>query len=498
MKAQLMYREKEAQAKPLPPFVQMTLTQDLELGIVFSAMAQGDEIIGRSVQEAMFAGLRSPEDILYRQSALKDCIKNPAMVRGIYRLTLEALEKQRKGWWWFDQNRPLTSLFSNAVDSLTMLTGMLKQLRDMADKAAGSFASQGFTSLWSMLQRELDHEYFSRIREHLAEIKFRDGMLISAGLGNYNQGVGYVLRRRDKKGFRRKWLFAPSFALAPRDEAGARDFDKRKERAIQEAANVLAQSAEPLVAFFTMLRDELAFYVGCLNLYESLQGIGVPVAFPVPMEEHTPGREIQGLYDVSLAMEKRGPVTGNDLCASSQSLWIITGANQGGKTTFLRSVGQAQLMMQCGLFVAARAYRGPLRSGVFTHFKREEDAALVSGKLDEELSRMSAIADHLAPGALVLFNESFSATNEREGSEIGRQVTDALIHHGMEVFAVTHLYDFASGYFQRRLPYAAFLRAQRMEDGLRTFRIVPGEPSQTGFGDDLYQRVFADTPSFKP
>ena len=65
-------------------------------------------------------------------------------------------------------------------------------------------------------------------------------------------------------------------------------------------------------------------------------------------------------------------------------------------------------------------------SGIFTHFIREEDATMMSGRLDEELRRMSAIADQISPHCLMLFNESFAATNEREGSEIGRQVVRAL------------------------------------------------------------------------
>ncbi|MER8376745.1 hypothetical protein NKH19_22355 [Mesorhizobium sp. M1338] len=62
---------------------------------------------------------------------------------------------------------------------------------------------------------------------------------------------------------------------------------------------------------------------------------------------------------------------------------VITGANQGGKSTFLRGVGLAQLMMQCGMFVPA-AFCGSVCDGVFTHYKRGEDATMKSGKLDEE------------------------------------------------------------------------------------------------------------------
>ncbi len=98
---------------------------------------------------------------------------------------------------------------------------------------------------------------------------------------------------------------------------------------------------------------------------------------------------------------------------------IITGANSSGKLTFLRSVGLAQLMMQCGMFVTAETYRASVGEGVFTHFIREEDATMTSGRLDEELSGMSAIADQIRPHCLMLFNESFAATNEREGPRSG-------------------------------------------------------------------------------
>lgn len=104
--------------------------------------------------------------------------------------------------------------------------------------------------------------------------------------------------------------------------------------------------------------------------------------------------------------------------ADERELAIITGANTGGKSTFLRSVGLSQLMMQCGMFVPAKSLSANLCDGLFTHYKREEDTTMESGKLDEELSRMSGIIENITANSMLLFNESFTATNEREGSEI--------------------------------------------------------------------------------
>jgi DNA mismatch repair ATPase MutS len=174
-----------------------------------------------------------------------------------------------------------------------------------------------------------------------------------------------------------------------------------------------------------------------------------------------------------------------------KNLIVITGANQGGKSTFLRSIGLAQMMMQCGLFVGADIFQAGICPALSTHFKRKEDATMKSGKFDEELARMSDIADHIVPNSILLFNESFAATNEREGSDIARQIVRALLERNIKIFYVTHLYEFARGFFDEKIDGAIFLRAERQADGTRTFRLIRGEPLETSYGEDLYRQVFA-------
>jgi DNA mismatch repair ATPase MutS len=182
-------------------------------------------------------------------------------------------------------------------------------------------------------------------------------------------------------------------------------------------------------------------------------------------------------------------VVGNDVDANGKPLVIITGANRGGKSTFLRSVGLAQLMMQCGLFVTADAFAGSVHTGLFTHYKREEDRSMRSGKFDDELVRMSEIADRMRRGALVLFNESFAATHEREGSEIARQIVTALRESDVTIFFVSHMYEFARSFLDDE--HVLFLRADRDDDGGRSFRLREAKPLSQSFGVDLYHRIFA-------
>lgn len=146
--------------------------------------------------------------------------------------------------------------------------------------------------------------------------------------------------------------------------------------------------------------------------------------------------------------------------------------------------------MQCGMFVPAKSYSANLQRMIFTHFKREEDINMKYGKLEEELARMNSIIDHLSPNSLILFNESFSSTNEREGSEIARQIVNALLDSHIKIFFVTHLFSFANQFFESKNKNILFLRATRESDGKRPFKLIEGEPYRTSYAKDLYLSLF--------
>ncbi len=113
-----------------------------------------------------------------------------------------------------------------------------------------------------------------------------------------------------------------------------------------------------------------------------------------------------------------------------------------------------------------------------------------SGKLDEELARMSEIAGQITPSSLLLCNESFASTNEREGSEIARQVVRAMLDKHIKIVFVTHMYDLAHGFHAQSLDTALFLRAGRQPDGRRTYKLAEREPLPTSYGEDSYRRIF--------
>ncbi len=490
MKVHLMYCDSDFEKDLKITPHQLILIQDLELDRLFGAMAKDDKIILEVVRKAVLNSLEKKEEILYRQDILKDCIRNPAVIRKLYTIAATALERKKKTWWSVS-SMYLSSILSGSVELLQIFAEMLREIRDIAGEQEGKFQSKGFTALFSMMKEELNDDYMSVMEKYLEELRFQEGILISARLGNYNQGVQYVLRSEKNTKHRwLKWSFAPSYTIAPRDDSASTDLSKRQDRAINLTTSALAQSADHVLSFFMMLQAELAFYVGCLNLYEQLSGKGEPVVFPVAYDCHDRRFSVKGLYDVSLSLALKERVVGNHIHGDGKGLVIITGANQGGKSTFLRSAGQAQLMMQCGMFVPAEDFGANICTGVFTHFKKEEDSGMKSGKLDEELARMNDIVNELRPNNFILFNESFASTNEKEGSEIGRQIVRALLEKQIKVFFVSHLYDFSHGFYEQRTDNILFLRAQRYSDGNRTFCLDEGEPLPTSYGEDIYNKIF--------
>ena len=496
-----MYRDRDFDLNGCLPPNAAELTQDLELDTLFGAMAAGDTFLLDVAKEAVLASLHEPEAILYRQHILADCLERSDIVREMYAIAVEGIEREKKLWGWSRQSSE--GVLHRSVEVLQLFVGLLKRLRHTADEHGAKFRSEGFTRLFGMLAKEVDDEYLSIVEDHLRQLAFRSGVLMSAELGKGNKGTNYILRKPPDT--RQSWTerfqgwleqltgrngSSYVYEIADRDESGFRALAELKGLGIGHVAAALAQSTDHILSFFSMLRLELGFHMGCLNLRDQLARKGEPICFPEPMAVGKAMLSCRELYDVCLSLSMEDRVVGNDVSGDDKVLVTITGANRGGKSTFLRSIGLAQLMMQCGMFLPAESFRANVCDGIFTHFKREEDPSMRSGKLDEELSRMSSMVDNMTPNSIVLLNESFASTNEREGSEIARQIVRALLETGIKVFYVTHMFDLAQGFYLAKMDAALFLRAERLADGRRTFRLVEGEPLPTSYGEDLYGRIF--------
>ena len=217
---------------------------------------------------------------------------------------------------------------------------------------------------------------------------------------------------------------------------------------------------------------EVQVYLSWLEYIEPLRRGGL--SFCYPQVSHVP-REIAGraVFDVALAAKLaggRGRVVTNDVeLRAPERLIVVTGPNQGGKTTFARTIGQLQYLGRMGLSVPGEAARIPFFDRLFTHFERDEDLDNLAGKLEDDLLRIRAILDDVTPGSVVIMNESFSSTTLHDALLLSRDILRRILASGALCVSVTFLDELAS-----LSPETVSMvgTVDPADPAIRTFRIV--------------------------
>lgn len=471
------------------------LIKDLELNTVLDRMARDDKQIREISRKGLMDALHDPNEVRYRQEVVKDAINNSDAIRSLLSLLLEASKKVRERMFWFTRSNPSLAL-RESIAIMRIYLETFVQVKVIAEENVEKFNSKGFQNLFHLFINELGDEYRSMVEDQLHKLTFPNGVGVVGNLGDRNEFVNFQLTEPDlttglrqtiEKMKQRKY----TYIVPDRDESGPVEIENMRVRGVISVVNTMRRSANNVSNFINTLASELSFLTGCINLHEDLKAIKTPICFPSFPDEEKGELLLTGLYDIALGLRENGKIVTNDLTPTGQKLIIVTGANRGGKSTFLRSLGQSLLMMWSGMFVGAKTYQAPLYKQLFTHFKREEDKTVTMGKFEEELERMSEMIDHMKPGCIVLFNESFAATNAREGAEIAGNIVNALLETGNSVIFVTHLYELGSLFMNRGSDEVRFLKADHRDSGERTFRIIDGYPEETSYGEELYDKVFS-------
>jgi hypothetical protein len=467
------------------------LVTDLGLDRLYEAMSGRDRTLDEIVRAVVPSPLETVEAIRFRQATVADALARPDVVRELYAIAVDAIDAERKVWGGRMRNAELR--LDRAAEVIGLFLASFRSMRRIQAEHASAFTSPAFVAFFERIATQLDDAWLAEADDHVVRLRTRT-LHVSAHLGPGNRGTAYVLHRRPNAiaGWRGRLGLEErrsTVVVLLKDQHSMNMIAELRGLAIAPTAGAVDETARWVLEYFKVLQTELGFLVGCLNLHEALGGDDARICLPDPVATADRAFSATGLYDPSLRLTVDGPVVGNDVVADGARIVVITGANGGGKSTFLRARGLAQVMLQAGMFVAAEGFAASLRSNVVTHFTRAEDAAMERGKLDEELARLRDVIDRCSPTSLVLLNESLSSTNEREGAEIARQVVTALADTGVTVWFVTHNHEFAADLHRSAPTGARFLRAMRPDGSGRSFHITEAAPESTSHGMDLYGKV---------
>ena len=501
MEIRLLYPEKEKEQVHQSLYPQK-LIKDLKMERLLEKMCHGETDLYEICKAVLTTPLINEEAILWRQAVVKEAINYPQLFQNIYKLakvTLERIEAHRtfttpKYYQIIKNSQKLIT----EVHILEIFTEQIESLRQLIEEEQFVLEQLPMKQFKEEVLRELNETFIKALKDYLnvlKEVKERQNMTVTGHLFLGFKRADYILndlmgREAEEAGKAKQWgLFtkgktARKECISLADIGTENNVKELIEANLEGVFKLLSKFNKQLYEIFQELKVQFGFYSCSATLYNQLMELGVKCSFP-EFEQSENKVSVEELVDIGLVLKGEKQVVGNSISVENKNLWLITGANQGGKTTFLRSIGLGTLMAQSGLFVSAASYKTKIFTGVFTHFPNEEDAYMHRGLLEVELEQLQQIIEVIQTNSLLLLNESFATTTEKEGSQIAKEVTKALRESGVITIFVTHLFTYADALYKGGHKDVICYSAQRGEEGCRTYQIKEGSPIEGGVGVDL-------------
>ncbi|PPQ33609.1 MutS-related protein [Rhodopila globiformis] len=336
-------------------------------------------------------------------------------------------------------------------------------IRDLqADLAAAPLSSRGLLAFRAYVNRYAECARFVRLAATVGKLVEDLGaihycVLIkdnSFKVRKYDGEVDYSADILDT--FRK---FRQDDAEARRtDVPEAKDMNHIEAKILEFVARLYPEVFSRLEAFCLENRDftdttlarfdrEVQFYISYMDYLTPLKRAGLCFCYPlIAVTDKTVSGE--DAFDLALAtklIQEQTPVVCNDLqLTGNERILVISGPNQGGKTTFARMFGQLHHLASIGCPVPGRHARLFLFDALFTHFEREEDIRNRHGKLQDDLVRIHEILTRATPRSVVIMNEIFTSTALRDAVFLAREVLGHMIDLDCLGVCVTFLEELSS------------------------------------------------------
>ncbi|MDA8346191.1 MAG: DNA mismatch repair protein MutS [Thermaerobacter sp.] len=427
---------------------------DLNLDQVFDAVAQGREQY--NLKPFFYSPLTDVDSILYRHEVFQDiespnilsCIQSFAQAMRVMRTNLAQVKglyyQRQKQRWLLDA----VSVYCDAVASLAQGLG------------GGRVSSRGLAAFSGYVRHYCASEQFRELRD--------EASMLMESLSK----VAYCVLIKDSTVMVRKYEGENDYSVEVErtftrfKEAAAKDYRIQFQEWIEMdhvEANILEFVAKLYPDVFQGLEDfysrwtdyvdetiatfdrEVQFYLAFLDFIAPLRRRGLAFCYPKITMSDNPiyGRDT---FDVALAnhLEGRAVVCNTWQMTDRERIFVVSGPNQGGKTTFARSFGQMHYLGTIGCLVPGEAARLLLFDHLFTHFERQENVASLTGKLEDDLLRMRAILERASGTSIILINEMLASTTLRDGILLGRRIMEKLRQLGSVCIWVTFIEELAT------------------------------------------------------
>ena len=510
--------------------------RDLELDQTLLALTRSS-IERAKVREILTRICTDPAVIAYRQDVIEDLWDHAEFREGLEALlpSVGALDSYRSS---FDRKRSTFQDVTWRLGELDHFVSCVSGLNDLFEAVGEGVRAEGWRTLRGLIaQTAADPVYRNLTRElpgMLDTLRTKASVTIGVNLDSQLRPVAATLlsvnaRRFTSSSFLDRLLgretddfkgIGPLHSVPELDPGpgipglagGRQDVNPLMVPLFSDLARVLDSVCRPIArilrryvtvqsGFLATLSGDMTFYLAALRLMERLRGHGLPVCRPgiAPMDERV--GELREAYNLNLALQDAGQTDGtdrivrNDVCMDrDHRITILTGPNQGGKTTYTQMVGLCQILAQAGLWLPAASARVSPVDNVFTHYPIEESLAKATGRFGDEAQRLGHIFKRATRHSLILLNESLSSTSPGESVYLAQDISRILRRMGTRAIFATHLHELAAAVPQLNAEAdgdsgLVSLVASRLQDGedgdQRSYRVMPGPPMGRSYAREI-------------
>lgn len=471
----------EAAATRADGAVQPDCFRDLRLDAVVAAVTR--PYAQFRLEPLFHAPLATLVEVGWRQAIVRDCM-TPAIADGLraFAVTQAAMRAAgdaeaaayhplQKLRWRFDARAAYAAGIVSLVSALTAAAPSSAGLRNVHGMLIDYVASAAFQDLWSGAT-DLD----ARLKSVRYSIR-TEGSYVEVGAAEAGHDFGAETEELFAR-FQQDDGSAPSFTpdlpgrMTQLEEQILERVALLNRPLFAEIDRFCSRHADFLDPLAERLDRELHFYLAYLDFAGGL----APLPFTLPGITDDKAILIEDGVDLALAASlepEARPVANNVQLAGRERMAVITGPNQGGKTTFARMVGQIHYLALLGLPVPAANARLFLCDAIFTHFERQESLTGPGGKLHDDVVRIHQILDRVTDRSLVILNEIFTSTTLEDARRLSRAMAGKILARDMLCVWVTFLDELAALSEQ-----TVSLVAEVAPDDVakRTYRICPRPP----------------------
>lgn len=406
-----------------------------------------------------YARLTELDAIVYRQEVMGDLDQNPTMeavaafTEQMRKMRLRLDQAQRMNYYRWTVQR----LFLEAVDIYCKSVALLSQalqtldlrsrgLRALAEYLAEYAAAPAFLTLTAEAEK---------IKSDLSQIRYcvllRNGGVTVRHCeeeGDYSDAVEATFAKFSRNNSNQRRLEVPLWEGMNHIEAMIQERVALLEpAAFGELDNFCTAHAGYLDQTIARFDREVHFYIAYLTYIGKFRAASLVVTRPAVSAEdkHVVANQT---FDLALAgklLDEKAPVVTNDCFLSgSERVFVVSGPNQGGKTTFARTFGQMHYLASLGCFVPGTDVKLFLFDHLFTHFERQEDITNLRGKLQDDLFRIHQVLHEATPNSIIIMNEIFSSTALRDAVYLGKKILGRITELDLIAVCVTFLDELAT------------------------------------------------------